>query len=805
MSKFELRNITKNVQTQIIQRAYGYVLNKIQIVRKQPALIAAKAMGTRTYDTIISQNDYGEYIQSCTCPYGAPCKHTVALAMQISTQSSLVQLIEMSPQTLFTTGKNHHKVEIKPTSTAPQINIGIPVPQLVLSSIRKAHWHSRLMMRYEEASIEANFLEPIYLPGLNGKICKRNFDMESIFAQYFYHNYPGKVLDWDEFNQLVLTLPQEWEILIEKDELTKIYRGDIEAKFENESGINWLDITGEIQIDETKYTLAEMILAGAGQNRIVTLRGKSHLIDEPLFKKFQKLATLADKSGAIKLKRSQIGIVNDLEMLDLNKLHVSWQKTLKAVRDFEGVTEIAQVAGLNANLRPYQLHGVSYLNYLQELEFGGILADDMGLGKTVQAIAMLSKYKIDNPKMKILIVSPTSVVSNWQSEIQRFAPNMKTYVYAGLRRVLPSNIEILLTSYAIVRRDVELLKKIKWDYLILDEAQYTKNFASLTARATRSIDAKHRLCLTGTPIENNLSELYSQLEFLNPGMLGTLKEFRENIAGPIEKHQNVEISAHLQKLIKPFILRRTKDQVLTELPPKTEQIISLEMGIKQKAFYETLRQYYQTRILKMVDQRGIGQSKLQILEALLRLRQTCCDPRLVKLDDDSGSIKLNEVVKICKELIEEGHKVLLFSQFTTMLDLIEKEFEKNNILYKKLTGQTKSAVRTKLIDSFQIDGNPQVFLLSLKAGGIGINLTAADYVIHYDPWWNPAVESQATDRTHRIGQNRAVTVYKMVIKDSIEEKILGLQQKKKDLIDRVILGGKVSKELSREDLEYLLG
>jgi non-specific serine/threonine protein kinase len=535
------------------------------------------------------------------------------------------------------------------------------------------------------------------------------------------------------------------------------------------------------------------------------LRGKSHLIDEPLFKKFQKLATLADKSGAIKLNRSQIGIVNDLEMLDLNKLHVSWQKTLKAVRDFEGVTEIAQVAGLNANLRPYQLHGVSYLNYLQELEFGGILADDMGLGKTVQAIAMLSKYKIDNPKMKILIVSPTSVVSNWQSEIQRFAPNMKTYVYAGLRRVLPSNIEILLTSYAIVRRDVELLKKIKWDYLILDEAQYTKNFASLTARATRSIDAKHRLCLTGTPIENNLSELYSQLEFLNPGMLGTLKEFRENIAGPIEKHQNVEISAHLQKLIKPFILRRTKDQVLTELPPKTEQIISLEMGIKQKAFYETLRQYYQTRILKMVDQRGIGQSKLQILEALLRLRQTCCDPRLVKLDDDSGSIKLNEVVKICKELIEEGHKVLLFSQFTTMLDLIEKEFEKNNILYKKLTGQTKSAVRTKLIDSFQIDGNPQVFLLSLKAGGIGINLTAADYVIHYDPWWNPAVESQATDRTHRIGQNRAVTVYKMVIKDSIEEKILGLQQKKKDLIDRVILGGKVSKELSREDLEYLLG
>ena len=1049
MAKFELRDITRTVPHQIVQRAYGYVLHKIQIVRKEPGLIAAKVRGTELYDTIISQNDYGEYIQSCTCPYGAPCKHTVALAMQITTQSYLQRLIEMSPETVFTHGKqgtllsnswlstitdemnklegevrskqpskiekqlyyvlaeneamgeryydpkkiqlaievgtaerkigqegwtyngtrspralfnskskyfteidkkilailsslihggysalswqsvgidefaitellkylqecslvfwqmgkigrSEQRVPIKlampttlalelsenengwklipktsepiriktvfdyeplvvlseaneiipvtnripsnllrtilmqntiPTSLAndprmletllkmqkyipiilppellAKIQIGTPTPQLLLSAVTKSSWHPTVKVTYAKQSIDPSLDTSQYVAGEGGSIWERDRDVEQGFVQDFLSKYPQEIIDWEEINRLVVELPSEWEILIEKEEITKVGREAMEAKFENASGINWLDITGEIKIDEEKYSLAEMILAGAGSERIVTLRGKSHLIDESLFKQFQKLSTLADKSGVIKLNRTQIGIVDDLEMLDVSKLHSSWQKTLKAVREFDGIKKLPKIKGVVAKLRPYQVHGVSFLNYLRELDFGGILADDMGLGKTVQAIAMLTKYKAENGKMKVLIVSPTSVVANWESELKKFTPQMKISTYVGTPRILPKkNLEIVLSSYAIIRRDVDTLKTIKWDYLILDEAQYTKNFVSQTARAARAIHAKHRLCLTGTPIENNLSELYSQLEFLNPGMLGTIEEFRKNIAIPVEKRQDAQVSLHLQKLIKPFILRRTKDQVLTELPAKTEQVMTLEMGTKQKEFYETLRQYYQARILKLVDEQGVGRSQFQILEALLRLRQTCCDPRLVKPREHAGSVKLDEIVRVCGELISEGHKVLLFSQFTTMIALIEKEFKKNKIKFQTLTGQTKASERTELIRHFQTDEEPMIFLLSLKAGGIGINLTAADYVIHYDPWWNPAVETQATDRAHRIGQKKAVTVYKMVVKDSIEEKILSLQQKKKDLIDRVIVGGKVGKELSLADLEYLLG
>lgn len=805
MAKFELKNITNTTSRQVVQRAYGYVLHKIQIIRKEPGLIAAKVYGTGIYDTSIFQDDYGEYGQSCTCPYGAPCKHTVALAMQISTQSSLTQLIEIPPQTLFTKGKYKNESADLQTINIDKVKKGIPTPQLILQVATKTSWRAIVKASYGGQNILPSQNSQIYAVDETGEIWERDLDSESKFIRDFKIRFYQETYDSEQIVGLVKELPSEWEIFIEKDGITKVGRDEIKAKFDNESGINWLDITGEFIVDAQKYSLAELILAGAGSERIITLRGKSHLINDSLFKQLQKLTTLANKNGSIKLDRTQVGIIDELDMLDVGKLHESWQKTLRAIREFDGIKSLPQLTGIRADLRPYQLHGVSYLNYLRELDFGGILADDMGLGKTIQAIAMLVKYKSEKRKIKVLIVAPTSVVNNWESEIRKFAPELRTYKYIGMGRNLSKfNLEIILTSYAIMRRDVAKIKAINWDYLILDEAQYTKNYTSQTARAARAIAAKHKLCLTGTPIENNLSELYSQLDFLNPGMLGTIEEFHKNIATPIEKHKNQDVSLHLQKLIKPFILRRTKDQVLSELPAKIEQLILLEMGEKQKEFYETLRLYYQARILNLVDHQGVGRSQIQILEALLRLRQVCCDPRLIKPQEYHSSIKLEEVVEICGELIAEGHKVLLFSQFTSMIKLIEDEFSKNHIKFQTLTGQTKASDRTKLIDNFQTNDEPLVFILSLKAGGIGINLTAADYVIHYDPWWNPAVETQATDRAHRIGQKNTVTVYKMVIKDSIEEKILGLQQKKRDLIDSVILGGKVNKELSREDLEYLL-
>jgi non-specific serine/threonine protein kinase len=356
-----------------------------------------------------------------------------------------------------------------------------------------------------------------------------------------------------------------------------------------------------------------------------------------------------------------------------------------------------------------------------------------------------------------------------------------------------------------MRLDDARLTSLQYDYAILDEAQYAKNVESQTAKVVRRLKAKNRLCLTGTPIENNLTELYSQMQFLNPGIFGTLDQFKHNLAIPIEKHSDKAKSQHLQELIKPFILRRTKEQVLLDLPSKTEQLVTIEMGDAQRQFYESIKNYYQAKILKLVDEQGVSRSHLQILEALLRLRQVCCDPRLIKSNSRAGSVKLTETIRLITEALAEGHKILLFSQFTSMIELIKEELIKSGLAHLILTGSTPSRQRAQLIKDFQDSSTPLVFLLSLKAGGIGVNLTGADYVIHYDPWWNPSVENQATDRAHRIGQTKAVTVYKLIIKNSIEEKILTLQAKKRDLIDRVILGGKVSKELTREDLEYLLG
>lgn len=452
----------------------------------------------------------------------------------------------------------------------------------------------------------------------------------------------------------------------------------------------------------------------------------------------------------------------------------------------QGVQEIAPPEGFKLQLRDYQRQGLSWLQYLREQGLAGILADDMGLGKTAQALAHLLKEKeagrLDRPT---LVVLPTSLVFNWKQEAERFAPSLKVLSLHGKERKerfpeIPQ-CDVALTTYPLLWRDGEALRQYEFHTLILDEAQTVKNFRGKSAGIVRQLNARHRLCLTGTPLENHLGELWTQFDFLLPGFLGDIRSFTRIWRNPIEKQGDALRRDLLARRLRPFILRRKKDEVATELPPKTVIVRTVELVGAQRDLYETVRVTMDEKVRSEIASRGFRRSQIVILDALLKLRQVCCDPRLVK---SSAAKKVKERAKLeflmdmLPELVEEGRRMLVFSQFTTMLDLIETELDNDGIRYVRLDGETRD--RETPIQTFQ-RGEAPVFLVSLKAGGVGLNLTAADTVIHYDPWWNPAVENQATDRAHRLGQEKPVFVYKLIVAGSIEEKILALQERKAEL------------------------
>ncbi|WP_417069098.1 SNF2-related protein [Niveibacterium terrae] len=442
--------------------------------------------------------------------------------------------------------------------------------------------------------------------------------------------------------------------------------------------------------------------------------------------------------------------------------------------------------GFALNLRPYQLEGLGWLQYLREQNLAGILADDMGLGKTAQTLAHLLTEKLagrmDRPS---LIVLPTSLVFNWRREAQLCAPALKVLALHGPQRAAHfaeiADFDVVLTTYPLIWRDAEVLAEQRWHCLILDEAQTVKNAASRAAETIRTIDARHRLCLTGTPLENHLGELWSQFDFLLPGFLGRSADFSRTWRTPIEKHGDSLRRELLARRVKPFILRRRKEEVATELPPKTIVVRSVELDSAQRDLYETVRATVDETVQRTIAAKGFQRSQIAILDALLKLRQVCCDPRLLKSETArkvKASAKIELLGDMLPGLVAEGRRILLFSQFTAMLDLIEAELAKLKIAHLRLDGSTTD--RETPVRRFQA-GEAPVFLISLKAGGVGLNLTAADTVIHFDPWWNPAAENQATDRAHRIGQTKNVFVYKLVVAGSIEEKILALQQKKAEL------------------------
>jgi hypothetical protein len=466
-------------------------------------------------------------------------------------------------------------------------------------------------------------------------------------------------------------------------------------------------------------------------------------------------------------------------------------------------------AGLKAALRPYQAEGFRWLRFLATARLGGILADDMGLGKTLQTLAALLSEKesgaMDRPS---LIVAPKSVVFNWAEEAARFTPALRATIYTGQDRskLLTDfdKTDLILTSYPILTRDEEILAPMLFHWVILDEAQNIKNSQTKTAAAAYRLQARQRLCLTGTPMENHLGELWSIFHFLMPGFLGHRDLFRTAFREPIEKSSDDTRRKALAQRIAPVLLRRTKEAVLQDLPPKIEMIHHVELSGPQKDLYETVRAAMDERVREEIARLGAQRSQIMILDALLKLRQVCCDPRLLKLAAArkvTESAKLDALMEILPELIAEGRRVLLFSQFTEMLALIRKELTARRISHLILTGETEN--RGELVKKFQT-GKASVFLISLKAGGVGLNLTAADTVIHYDPWWNPAAENQATDRAHRIGQNKTVFVYKFICQDTIEERILLLQQKKAELVRGLLEGGGERLRISEEDLAYLL-
>lgn len=464
---------------------------------------------------------------------------------------------------------------------------------------------------------------------------------------------------------------------------------------------------------------------------------------------------------------------------------------------------------LNAELRTYQKIGYKWLRTLEQYKMGGILADDMGLGKTIQLLAVILSY-VQKNKGNVkpsIIICPSSLALNWYNEIQKFTPTLKALVisddYLERKRKIEEicKYQVIITSYDSLKRDIDLYENYCFKYVVADEAQYIKNNNTKNSKAIKTINAETKFALTGTPIENSLSELWSIFDFIMPGYLYKYKKFKELYETPIIKEQNEDVMNKLKKQIEPFVLRRTKGEVLTELPDKTVTILNNEMSEEQYNIYMSYMAQARKEIMSQIDINGFEKSQIKILSLLMRLRQICCHPKLFLREYEGESSKLNQCIEIIQDAVLGGHKILLFSSYTSMFEIIEEKLKNIGVKYLKLTGQTKVGERIELVDKFNTDENIKVFLISLKAGGTGLNLTGADMVIHYDPWWNLSAENQATDRTYRIGQKRNVQVYKQITKNSIEEKIYELQQKKAKLIDNMLsTDATFINKLSKDDI-----
>lgn len=576
------------------------------------------------------------------------------------------------------------------------------------------------------------------------------------------------------------------------------------------SGIDWFELTGAMDFDGEEVALPDLLAAARSGAATVRLGdGSVGVLPEDWMESWGLLADLGEqKDGAVRFGQNQ-GWLLDALLAEREQVRTDagFEEHRARLREFTGIEAVQEPDEFQGTLRDYQREGLGWMRFLERVGWGGCLADDMGLGKTVQVLALLQQRKLEGDRQgPALVVAPRSVVFNWMDEAARFTPDLVVLDYTGPERadVLERfpDADVIVTTYGILRRDVVGLRETVFDYLILDEAQFVKNSASQTSKASRVLEGRHRLALSGTPIENRLEELWSLFEFLNPGMLGRSSAFQRVAKGRRASGEGGE--ALLGAALRPFLLRRTKEQVAKDLPPKTEQTLSCELPRTQRRLYDQLRRHYRTALLRRADDDGVKRIKIQVLEALLRLRQAACHPGLVDAArKGEPAAKLDALVPLLHEVVEGGHKALVFSQFTSMLALVKERLDSEGLRYSYLDGATRD--RRGAVSTFQKDPDCPLFLISLKAGGLGLNLTAADYVFLLDPWWNPAAEAQAIDRTYRIGQTRKVMAYRLICRDTVEERIQELQQKKRALFDTLLTDrNAVLSELTREDLELLL-
>ena len=578
------------------------------------------------------------------------------------------------------------------------------------------------------------------------------------------------------------------------------------------SGLDWFDAKVEIDFEGQRVGIADIKKALAAKQSFVQLSdGTLGILPDEWLKRYSLLFKVGDgRTDKLRLSKYHMSVIDELyENRDATELSFNLDEKFERLREFKQIPEIAPPVNLESILRPYQTSGFQWLNYLNDVGWGGILADDMGLGKTVQALTMLQHYRQQEGGLKAIVICPTTLIYNWENEIKKFTPDLTWLIHHGSMRTRDTDVlqrsNIIITTYGTLRSDIQVLLKIKYDYVVLDESQAIKNPASKVTKAACLLNAKNRVCMSGTPLQNNTFDIFAQMNFLNPGLLGSMEFFRNEFATPIDKFGEQEQKDHLRKLLFPFILRRTKEQVAKDLPEKTETILFCEMEKEQRRIYDAYRNSYRDKIMGTIDQQGIDKSQLTILQGLMKLRQICDSPAILNEEDKypNHSIKLDELTREITENIGE-HKALIFSQFLGMLALVKEKLTQDGIVFEYFDGSTSINERQRSIDNFQSNDNCRVFLISLKAGGVGLNLTAADYVYIVDPWWNPAVEQQAIDRTHRIGQTKNIFAYRMICVDTIEDKILQLQERKRKLASELISDdANFVKALSKADVEYL--
>ncbi|NPA93947.1 MAG: DEAD/DEAH box helicase family protein [Thermodesulfobacteria bacterium] len=705
-----------------------------------------------------------------------------------------------------------------PKGLAPETVQGAtPVPGLILKAEQDG-LRARAFFLYDSLRAEVSSHDEVLFDEPNWRLIKRNEQEERKALETirsFGLSQVGNGLFFMDYDTALDALPklEKHGVVLEAEDGKSFKTGTVKRLFIS-SGIDWFDMDIQVAFGNETLPLPKVISSYLnGQKTVRLASGGRGILPTKWLEKHRRLLELAknqqtkDGKEVLRFPSSHALMVENL-LADAEeaKTDRNFEKFRQRLSSFKGISPLKAPAGFKGTLRPYQEEALGWFDFLYKLGLNGILADDMGLGKTVQVLAWLQKIKRRKGFRPNLIVAPTSLVFNWQAEAEKFTPRLKMTVYVGQSRKEQienfADSDIVLTTYGIIRRDIGRLVKTQFNYCILDESQYIKNPDSLTAKACRLIKARHKLCLTGTPIENHLGELWSQMEFLNPGILGRKDQYMERFAKPAA-NGNSEVLETLKKLVAPFILRRTKEEVAKELPDKIESIVRCTMTKEQTELYNKIRDHYRASIMQAVESKGIKRTKMMVLEGLLRLRQAANHPALLGAEDCTSG-KFQQLVELLAESIDGGHKVLIFSQFTKMLGLIRRELDNMGITYEYLDGRTPQAKREERVRSFQEDDSIRAFLISLRAGGFGLNLTAADYVFIVDPWWNPAVELQAIDRTHRIGQTKKVVTYRLISKDSVEEKVLGLQEKKQKIVYSILSGSRnLLTNLTAKDLEIL--